>query len=73
MPQLQAAEAAFRVVGLVGVAGLVSSGRRNLMQGPPASLSQIAREIENSLAHIDEPVDQMIAAYAKQQARVRQN
>lgn len=74
VPQLQAAEAAFMLIGLAGVAGIVSSGRRILTEGPqPASLPQIARKIENSLAHIDEPVDQKIAAYARQQARARKN
>jgi hypothetical protein len=71
--QLHAAEAAFRLIGLEGAAGVISNGSRIMTGGPPASLPQVAKEIENSLAHIDEPVDQMIAIYAKQQARVRQS
>jgi hypothetical protein len=72
-PQMQAAEAAFTLIGLAGTAEIIANGRRILAEGSPASLQQVAQGIENSLAHIDEPVDQMIARYAKQQARARQN
>ena len=74
LPQLQAAEAAFAEMGLAGVGGIVRRGRERLTDCPEwASLAQVARSIEESLADIDEPVDQRIAAYADQQARIRQH
>jgi hypothetical protein len=71
--QLETAEAAFTDIGLVGVATIVARGLRMLTEDPqPESLSQVAKTIESSLAEIDEPVDQVIATYANQQARRRQ-
>jgi hypothetical protein len=71
--QLETAEAAFADIGLVGVATIVARGLRMLTEDPqPESLSQVAKTIESSLAEIDEPVDQVIATYANQQARRRQ-
>lgn len=74
LKQLEAAEAAFTDIGLAGVAEVVSRGRVMLTEVPePDSLAQVAKNIESSLADIDEPVDQVIAMYANQQARRRQS
>jgi hypothetical protein len=71
--QLETAEAAFTDIGLVGVASIVALGLQMLTEDPqPESLLQVAKTIESSLAEIDEPVDQVIATYANQQARRRQ-
>jgi hypothetical protein len=71
--QLETAEAAFTDIGLVGVATIVARGLRMLTEDPqPESLAQVAKTIESSLAETDEPVDQVIATYANQQARRRQ-
>jgi hypothetical protein len=71
--QLETAEAAFTDIGLAGVAKIISRGLGDITEDPQAdSLSQVARSIESSLADIDEPVDQVIATYANQQARRRQ-
>ncbi|HEY0745338.1 MAG TPA: hypothetical protein VGD63_01455 [Steroidobacteraceae bacterium] len=73
LTQLETAEAAFTDIGLLGVATIVARGRRMLTEDPqPEFLSQVAKTIESSLAEIDEPVDQVIATYANQQARRRQ-
>lgn len=72
--QLQAAEAAFDVIGLAGVVGIVRRWRKTLTEDPLlTSLPQVAVSIEKCLADTDEPVDQMIAAYANKQARDRQD
>jgi hypothetical protein len=71
--QLQTAEAAFTDIGLTGVALVVSRSREMFTEDPQLdSLSKVCKSIESSLAEIDEPVDQVIAAYANQQARRRQ-
>jgi hypothetical protein len=71
--QLETAEAAFTDIGLAGVAEIVARGRSMLPEDPrPDELARVAKSIETSLADIDEPVDQVIATYANQQARRRQ-
>lgn len=72
--QLRAAEAAFTVIGLMKVAGVLQHGRIALTESdPPVSLQRVVEFIETSLADLDEPVDRMIAAYAGNQALDRQN
>jgi hypothetical protein len=71
--QLRAAEAAFTVIGLTKSAGVVQQGRLTMMKSePPPSLPLVIDSIEKALADIDEPVDQMIADFADNQAMERQ-
>jgi hypothetical protein len=72
--QLRAAEEAFTVIGLPKVAGCLRLGRLALMDfTSPTPLENVAENIENWLEDVDEPVDQVIAEFAKQQASDRQN
>jgi hypothetical protein len=70
--QLESAEASFGIIGLVKSATILRNARRDLTEvDPPVPLADVARAIERSLADVDEPVDQMIAQFANEQARHR--
>jgi hypothetical protein len=70
--QLRAAEAAFTAIGLTKSAGIVQAGRLALTElDPPRSLREVALNIEKALCTIDEPVDRMIADFARLQAVTR--
>jgi hypothetical protein len=72
--QLRAAEAAFTVIGLTKAAGIVQRGRMDMMKtSPPVPLQVVTDNLERELATLDEPVDQMIADFANQQASDRQS
>lgn len=72
LTQLRAAEASFTVIGLTQAASILRRGRMALSVDTPAPLPEVVNIIEKSLARIDEPVDQMIADFANQQALERQ-
>ena len=66
--QLQAAETAFKVIGLVKSANILRTSRIALTELQPLrSVPEVAEYLETALAEVDEPVDEMIAAYAKKQ------
>ncbi len=72
--QLRAAEAAFTVIGLKKAAGIVQRARMDMMKtSPPVPLQAVADNLEKELATLDEPVDQMIADFANNQALDRQS
>lgn len=72
--QLQAAEEAFTVIGLPKAAGCLRLGRLALTDfDPPTPLETVAQNVENWLEDVDEPVDQVIAEFAKKQASDREN
>lgn len=72
--QLRAAEEAFNVIGLPKAAGCLRLGRLALADfDPPIQLKNVAENIESWLEDVDEPVDQVIAEFAKNQANDRQN
>jgi hypothetical protein len=72
--QLRAAEAAFTVIGLRTAAGIVQRARMDMMKtSPPVPLQAIANNLEKELAALEEPVDQMIADFANNQALDRQS
>ncbi|HEV7612211.1 MAG TPA: hypothetical protein VGO37_10075 [Steroidobacteraceae bacterium] len=72
--QLRAAEEAFHVIGLPKVAGCLRLGRLALTDfNPPIQLKNVAENIESWLEDVDEPVDQVIAEFAKKQASERQS
>jgi hypothetical protein len=72
--QLRAAEIAFTTIGLSQAAGIVRRARLDLTESnPPVRLTQIVETMENALDDNDEPVDQVIADFADQQARGRIN
>jgi hypothetical protein len=74
LSQLRAAEEAFGVIGLPKVAGCLRLGRLALKDfDPPVKLETVAENIESWLEEVDEPVDQVIAEFAKKQASDRQN
>jgi len=67
--QLRAAEESFTAMGLTKSALILRSGRMSLMQSdPPATLEQVAENIERALGDIEEPVDEVIAGFASGQA-----
>jgi hypothetical protein len=66
--QLQAAETAFKVIGLVKSANILRTSRIALTElEPRRSVQEVAEYLETALAEVDEPVDEMIAEYAKKQ------
>ena len=72
--QLRAAEAAFTVIGLKKAAGIVQRARMDMMKtSPPVPLEAVTNSLERELATLDEPVDQMIADFANNQALDRQS
>jgi hypothetical protein len=72
--QLRAAEAAFTVIGLKKAAGIVQRARMDMMKtSPPVPLETVTTNLERELAALDEPVDQMIADFANNQALGRQS
>ena len=72
--QLRAAEAAFTVIGLKKAAGIVQRARMDMMKtAPPVPLEAVTNSLERELATLDEPVDQMIADFANNQALDRQS
>ena len=72
--QLRAAEAAFTVIGLKKAAGIVQRARMDMMKtSPPVPLEAVTSSLEKELATLDEPVDQMIADFANNQALDRQS
>jgi hypothetical protein len=72
--QLRAAEAAFTVIGLKKAAGIVQRARMDMMKtSPPVPLEAVTNSLEKELASLDEPVDQMIADFANNQALDRQS
>jgi hypothetical protein len=72
LAQLQEAEEAFTAIGLKNAAGCLRLGRLALSVDPPTPVQDVAENIENWLANVDEPVDHMIAEFAKKQASDRQ-
>ena len=62
---LREAEAAFRVIGLPKTAGVLRQGRMALTEREPRALLQVAEDIESALDEIDEPVDLVIADFAR--------
>jgi hypothetical protein len=65
--QLRAAEDAFTAMGVVGVTMVLRIGRINLTAvHPPVPFKQMAEFMEEALAHIDEPVDELIAVFARE-------
>jgi hypothetical protein len=72
--QLRAAEAAFTVIGLRTAAGIVQRARMDMMKtSPSVPLQAVANNLEKELAALEEPVDQMIADFANNQALDRQS
>jgi hypothetical protein len=72
--QLQGAEESFTVMGLTKSALILRSGRMNLLESdPPATLEDVAEDIERALSDIEEPVDEIIAGFANGQAWDRLN
>jgi hypothetical protein len=72
--QLRAAEAAFTVIGLRRAAAIVQRARLDMMKtSPPVPLEAVTTSLEKELAALDEPVDQMIADFANNQALDRQS
>ncbi len=69
--QLREAEEAFIAIGLTHAAGFLRLGRLALSVDPPTPLQDVAENVENWLANVDEPVDLMIAEFAKKQATDR--
>lgn len=72
LAQLREAEEAFSAIGLTHAAGCLRLGRLALAANPPAPLKDVAENVENWLADVDEPVDLKIAEFAKNQASDRQ-
>jgi hypothetical protein len=68
---LRAAEASFVAIGLKKSAKCLRLGRVALTANPPIPLQEVAQDIEKWLADVDEPVDLMIAEFAKKLASVR--
>jgi hypothetical protein len=69
--QLRAAEESFAAIGLAKSAKCLRLGRVALTADPPTALQDVAEEIEKWLADVDEPVDLMIAEFAKKLASAR--
>jgi hypothetical protein len=69
--QLRAAETAFTVIGLTKAASILRRGRMALSVDTPPPLSAVVDVMEKTLAALDEPVDQMIAEFARNQAAER--
>ena len=72
LAQLREAEEAFTAIGLKAAAGYLRLGHLALSVDPPTPLEDVAENIETWLADVDEPVDLMIAEFAKKQASDRQ-
>jgi hypothetical protein len=69
---LRAAEIAFTAIGLSNAGSIVRRARMDLAESnPPIPVAQIVENMENALADNCEPVDQVIADFADQQARAR--
>jgi hypothetical protein len=64
--QLRAAEIAFTVIGLSKAASIVHRARLDLTESDAPVPTQIVENMENALADNDEPVDQVIADFARQ-------
>ena len=73
LAQLREAEEAFSEIGLNTSADYLRLGRVALELDPPTPLNEVAENIEQWLAEVDEPVDHMIAEFAKKEAEARQN
>jgi hypothetical protein len=70
--QLRAAEIAFTAIGLSNAGSIVRRARMDLAESnPPIPVAQIVQNMENALDDNCEPVDQVIADFADQQARAR--
>jgi hypothetical protein len=69
--QLRAAEESFAEIGLAKSAKCLRLGRNALTADPPAPVPDVAESIEKWLADVDEPVDLLIAEFAKKLASVR--
>jgi hypothetical protein len=70
--QLRAAEIAFTAIGLSNAGSIVRRARMDLAESnPPIAVAQIVENMENALADNFEPVDQVIADFADQQAQAR--
>jgi hypothetical protein len=66
--RLQDAEESFETIGLVSVAALLRSGRISLTgASPPVPLRRVAATIEETLTRTAEPVDELIADFAREQ------
>jgi hypothetical protein len=63
---LRAAEIAFTVIGLSKAASIVHRARLDLTESDAPVPTQIVENMENALADNDEPVDQVIADFARQ-------
>ncbi|HEY3657266.1 MAG TPA: hypothetical protein VGL34_20010 [Steroidobacteraceae bacterium] len=64
--QLRAAEIAFTAIGLSKAASIVRRARLDLTESNAPVPTQIVENMENALADNDEPVDQVIADFARQ-------
>ena len=64
--QLRAAEIAFTAIGLSKAASIVRRARLDLTESTAPVPTQIVENMENALADNDEPVDQVIADFARQ-------
>jgi hypothetical protein len=64
--QLRAAEIAFTAIGLSKAASIVRRARLDLTESNATVPTQIVENMENALADNDEPVDQVIADFARQ-------
>ncbi len=69
--QLLAAEESFAAIGLAKSAKCLRLGRAALTTDPPTPLREVAEDLEKWLADVDEPVDMLIAEFAKKLASVR--
>lgn len=70
--QLHRAQESFTAIGLPKTAEVLRAGRLRLkLVDKRVAPSQVAEDIEKSLVDIDEPVDEVLAAFASQQAQDR--
>ena len=63
--RLRAAEAAFRAMGVPKTADVLRQGSMALTERDSRALLQVAEDIERALDEIDEPVDLVIADFAR--------
>jgi hypothetical protein len=69
--KLQAAEVSFAAIGLVNIVPILLLGRIDLTRpNPPVSLHIVAGRIEDALSRTAEPVDELIAEFAREKTRV---
>lgn len=61
---LQAAESSFRVVGLPKAASIIANVRVACARNTTVSIDRVVAHIEQSLAAVDEPIDDTIALFA---------